>query len=381
MLVYLDSLNIRKKGLAGPRKGILVLGMIRPGFLSEAERKELRALARDGRSEARVSRRANALVLLNDGWSCSEVATALLMDDDTVRGWHKLYEEQGLTGLVVFHQGGSEGHLTLEQEAELAEWVRATLPRSTQVIGAWIHKTYGIDYSRAGLIALLHRLDIDYHKPKVVPSKLDPAKQQAFIEAYEGLLNNLADDEAVMFADAVHPTHEARPAGCWAPKDTKIALEQTSGRQRLNIHGAIDLETGNTRMIEVLTVDALSTIALLMAIVSMYPDKRLIHVFLDNAKYHHAQLVQEWLAKPGCRIKLHFIPSYCPHLDPIERLWGLMHKNVTHNQCYATYNDFCNAVLHFLRKEVPKNWAKFCDSVTDNFRVIDPADFRVLKAS
>jgi transposase len=355
--------------------------MIRPGFLSEAERKELRALARDGRSEARVSRRANALVLLNDGWSCSEVATALLMDDDTVRSWHKLYEEQGLTGLVVFHQGGSEGHLTFQQEAELVKWIRATLPRSTQVIGAWINKTYGIDYSRAGLIALLHRLDIDYCKPKVVPSKLNPAKQQAFIETYEDLLNNLADDEAVMFADAVHPTHEARPAGCWAPKDTKVALEQTSGRQRLNIHGAIDLETGNTRMIEVLTVDALSTIALLMAIVSMFPNKRLIHVFLDNARYHHAQLVQEWLAKPGCRIKLHFIPSYCPHLDPIERLWGLMHKNVTHNHCYATYNDFCSAVLHFLRKEVPKNWAKFCDSVTDNFRVIDPADFRVLRAS
>jgi len=124
-------------------------------------------------------------------------------------------------------------------------------------------------------------LGIDYCKPKVVPSKLNIAEQQAFIEAYEGLPNNLADDEAVMFADAVHPTHGARPAGCSAPKDTKIALEQASGRQRLNVHGAIDLETGNTRMIEVLTVDALSTIALLMAIVSMYPDKRLIHVFLE----------------------------------------------------------------------------------------------------
>jgi len=42
--------------------------------------------------------------------------------------------------------------------------------------------------------------------------------------------------------------------------------------------------------------------------------------------------VQEWLARPGCRIKLHFIPSYCPHLNPIERLWGLMHRNVTHNE-------------------------------------------------
>ena len=106
----------------------------------------------------------------------------------------------------------------------------------------------------------------------------------------------------------------------------------------------------------------------------------LIHVFLDNARYHHAVLVQEWLARAGCRITLHFIPSYCPHLNPIERLWGLMHRHVTHNQCYATYNDFCRSVLHFLRQEVPKNWATFCDSVTDNFRVINPAHFRVLKA-
>ena len=133
-------------------------------------------------------------------------------------------------------------------------------------------------------------------------------------------------------------------------------------------------------MIEPTTIDAASTIALLMAIVSMYPTKRLIHVFLDNARCHHAVLVQEWLARPGCRIKLHFVPSYCPHLNPIERLWRLMHQHVTHNRCYATYNDFCRSVLNFLRKEVPKNWAIFCDSVTDNFRVINPADFRVLKA-
>jgi hypothetical protein len=67
----------------------------------------------------------------------------------------------------------------------------------------------------------------------------------------------------------------------------------------LNIHGAIDLETGATRMIDVTTVDALSTIALLMAIAFMYPTKRLIYVFLDNAKYHHAQMVRDWLARPG----------------------------------------------------------------------------------
>ena len=103
-------------------------------------------------------------------------------------------------------------------------------------------------------------------------------------------------------------------------------------------------------------------------------------MFLDNAKYHHAEMVQQWLSRPGCRIVLHFIPTYCPHLDPIERLWGVMHKNVTHNKCHKTFRDFANALLTFLRVEVPKNWAIYRDSVTDNFRIINPADFRVIKA-
>ena len=66
------------------------------------------------------------------------------------------------------------------------------------------------------------------------------------------------------------------------------------------------------------------------------------------------------------------------HLNPIERLWGLMHKHLTHNKTYATYREFAEVALDFLRKKVPKCWPEFCNSVTDNFRVINPKDFRVL---
>ena len=72
------------------------------------------------------------------------------------------------------------------------------------------------------------------------------------------------------------------------------------------------------------------------------------------------------------------IRTYCPHLDPIERLWGLMHRHVTHNRCHATFADFKASVLAFLREEVPRKWHIFCDQVTDNFRIISPTDFRVL---
>ena len=126
---------------------------------------------------------------------------------------------------------------------------------------------------------------MEHRKPKAISSKLDPVKQAAFIKRYEALLNQLVADEAVIFADAVHPTHAVRPVGCWAPKEVAVAVEQSSGRERLNLHGAINLETGQTIVKDVLTVDAISTIALLAAIETAYPAMRQIHVYLDNARY------------------------------------------------------------------------------------------------
>ena len=55
-----------------------------------------------------------------------------------------------------------------------------------------------------------------------------------------------------------------------------------SGRQRINIHGAIDLETGQTQMIEALTIDAASTIRLLESIEALYPMLVLIHDGVDG---------------------------------------------------------------------------------------------------
>src|SRR6201998_1419813 len=208
--------------------------MIRGGFLSAEDRSQLIALARDGSAVSRMTRRANAWVLLDDGWSCQQVARALLLNDDTIRDWHKLFEQRGIEGLTSFDVGGSTSFLSAAQEDALKAFVATTLPRSTRQIGAFIEREFGLIYeSRSGLIALLHRLGLEYHKPEVISRKLNVDQQKAFIEDYDKLLNSLGANEAVLFADDVHPTHTARPVGCWAPKQDKLAIEQTSGRQRI----------------------------------------------------------------------------------------------------------------------------------------------------
>jgi transposase len=132
--------------------------MIRPGFLDSESRDDLIELARDGLAEHRLARRAKALVLLDNGMSCQSVAEVLLLDNDTIRTWYQLYQEDGVEGLASFgHEGGS-CRLAVEQQDKLKAWITETLPRSTRAVGAWIARECGIEYqTRSGLIALLHR--------------------------------------------------------------------------------------------------------------------------------------------------------------------------------------------------------------------------------
>ena len=165
--------------------------VIRLGFLDSESRKDLIELTRDGSAAHRLARRANALVLLDDGMSCESVAKELRLDSDTIRTWHRLYQEDGIEGLASFGHEGGACRLTAEQQERLTAWVTATLPRTSREIGAWLALKSGIEYEgRSGLIALLHRLGMEHRKPMATSRKLDPAKQ-AYLQVNYGVPTGL----------------------------------------------------------------------------------------------------------------------------------------------------------------------------------------------
>ena len=93
--------------------------MIRPSFLSPSERRELEACVRRQREDHGVARRANALLLLDDGKSCQAIADFLYLDDDTIRGWYKTYREAVWDALSIDGWKGGQARMTSAQEAEL----------------------------------------------------------------------------------------------------------------------------------------------------------------------------------------------------------------------------------------------------------------------
>ena len=231
----------------------------------------------------------------------------------------------------------------------------------------------------------------EHRKPKGLPRVSSAEKQAEFIDKYDCLLNALAAGDAVCFApsqrlqaiacrtmDAVPPESQAKPAFGWVRTGSKPAVHTTAGRGRVNIHGALNMETFDVPFVEPTTVDGVSAVQLLAKIEARNPDKRLIHVIWDNAAYHKGPDVREFLARPECRIHLIQLPPYCPHLNPIERLWAVMHQHVTHNRHYPTQKQFANAILKFFRETIPNKWKTFRNKVSDNFRVVKHEEFRVL---
>ena len=105
--------------------------MIRGRFLSAEDRHALIALARDGSAASRVTRRATALVLLDDGWSCRDVARALLLDPRSV---HK--SDDGYNFLAARpiasctrRNGSSSLHENRIKECQLGRRARAPVGR------------------------------------------------------------------------------------------------------------------------------------------------------------------------------------------------------------------------------------------------------------
>jgi transposase len=295
--------------------------MVQGGFLSGEQRAHLEALV--GRPSERhgIARRANAMLLLDDGLSCEAVARVLYLDDDTVRGWHERFRRDGVRALSVFGWKGAASRLTPAQEAELTETLTRRLFPGTAAVTAHIERAFGVVYSKAGTIKLLHRLGFEWRKPKGLPARADVAAQEAFVAAYERLLNGLAPDETVYFADAVHPEYQSRPAHGWVRRGEHLAVRRGKGRQRVNLAGALCLETGHCQIVEDLRITAETTVKLFARLERANPDKRLIHVILDNAGTNRGQPLRDWLARPDCRIRPIYLPPYAPNLNAIERLW------------------------------------------------------------
>ena len=180
----------------------------------------------------------------------------------------------------------------------------------------------------------------------------------------------LNPEDKIYFLDASHPHHNNKSSYGWIPKGEERWIKTNTGRKRVNINGALNLDgltgpTVITRLEETINADAM---LLLIKNIEEHQPKGEIYLILDNARYNHAIKVKSYV-KQLRRVHLIFLPSYSPNLNIIERLWLFFHQKILYDKYYETFPEFKEAVLSFFanidiyRKELRSR-------LTDSFQVI-----------
>ena len=331
--------------------------------LSDKERKDLIQRRRRERDK-RICDRIKAVLAFDDGYGYSEIARILLLDDETIRRHIDDYQQESK---LAPNNGGSDGKLSTREAQELIEHLTEVTYLHVKNICHYVKLQYHKEYSLSGMTKWLHAHHFSYKKPHAVPAKANKEHQEQFIRFYEELKQKAGEKEPIYFADSVHPQHQTHLVYGWIPKGERKAIATTGRQYRLNFMGGICLTGHRLVYQQADKVDANSIAGFLCQLRKKHSEKHKVHIIWDRAGYHRDKSVQEF-AK-GLAIELHYLPPYSPNLNPIERLWQLMHERVTYNRYYATFKEVSAATLSFF-KTIGREKTVLRNRITDNFHVL-----------
>lgn len=338
-------------------------------FLTDRQRITYRHLHKRCK-EKRYADRIKSILALDKGYSYEQIAELLMIDDTSIRRWYEQYLSGGIEALSQDDYQGSEPKLSIKQQEALAKHLQEQVYLSAKEICAYVEKRYKVTYTIAGITALLHRLNFTYKKPKHIPGKADRKAQEEFVKQYERLRSNKKEEDKIYFMDGVHPLHNSQPAYGWIKKGEEKELKANTGRERLNINGAYDIETHQLVFHEDESVNAQSTITLLQKLQNKQSTGK-IYIISDNARYYRSKAVRTYV-KEHPRIKFIFLPPYSPNLNLIERLWKFFKKNITYNKYYEKFALFRQECLNFLQHiSIYKEELK--KLMTENFQLLQAA--------
>ncbi len=134
----------------------------------------------------------------------------------------------------------------------------------------------------------------------------------------------------------------------WFPKGKQRIIPTYGNNKSVKLIGILNYETGHVYVQEEERYTADIFLEFLKKVLKQYPTGKIVMI-LDNARIHHAKLIQPFLNEHKNRLRLIFLPPYSPELNLIEGLWKWLKQSVIHNVFYKNINEIRKAVQGFIR--------------------------------
>ena len=331
-------------------------------FLDKKQRQELIDELKIERSR-RYADRIRVILLLDDHKTYKSISEYLFLDDGTIANYKKRYREGGLEGLILDNYCTRRKKLSEKEELKLTKNLDNRISASTKEVVEHIKNIFKVKYSISGCNNLLHRLGYSFKKAKGVPGKAKIKAQEDFILKY----NSIKSDGKVYFGDATHPLHNTILSSGWIRKGQEKEVLTNSGRNRVNIYGAISLHGEDVITRSYDTINQFSVCNFIKVLRDKNPSGKKLYLILDQGPCNKALSVRNLAVE--LNIQIVYLPAYSPNLNPIERLWKFFKKKVLYNRYYEKFKDFKSVCASFFRG-IRKYRPELQTLITDNFTAV-----------
>ena len=292
-------------------------------------RRDARSLSADAKEEIR--RQAIKQYLLKK--TIREIAENLEVHRSTVSGWISRYRRSGFSGLKarkVGRKAGSGMQLSREEQTTIRRKLVDKTPEqlklsfalwTREAVGLLIHERTGKQLDLRQVGRYLKRWGFTPQRPAKQAYQRDEKKALQWLEQdYPAIKSNAKSEggQIQWLDESGIKSHDHRGRG-YAPKGktpvrkhnpcgekiNKISSVTNQGHLRFMCYqGSFNYRVYH-RFLKQLLKDA---------------DGQKIHVIADNLRVHHSRVIKRWARRYGQLIELHYLPSYCPDLNPDEYL-------------------------------------------------------------
>ena len=305
--------------------------------------------------------RIRYLILFNlwSGRGAREIEAVLNVHNTTVYRVAKRFRERGEAALWDGreHNGAdklSEAYLGILNDVVRATprdhgWRRPTWTREL-LIETLVRKT-GVRVHPTTMSRALALIKARRGKPRpTVRCPWHPAAKTRRLNKLTQLVASLPRCEVAVYEDEVDIHLNPKIGLDWMGLGQQKEVVTPGKNAKRYLAGALDARTGEVHWVEAEKKDAWLFLDLLKRLTVVYPRARRIHVILDNYKIHRSHIIGIALAHFARRVRLHFLPPYCPDHNRIERLWQDLHAHVTRNHQCPGMTELMREVRYYLRK-------------------------------
>jgi transposase len=305
--------------------------------------------------------RIRYLIILNllHGRGAYETADRLGVHNTTVYRVARRFRKRGETSLWDHREDNGEPKLTEEYLGILHEVVRST-PRDHRwrrptwtcelLVETMVRKT-GVRIHPDTMSRALALIKARRGRPRPrVGCPWHPAAKTRRLNRIQALLAGLSKKEVAVYEDEVDIHLNPKIGLDWMARGQQKEVMTPGKNQKRYLAGALDVRTRVVHWVEGERKTSDLFLALLDKLLVIYAQAKVIHIILDNYRIHSSQIVLVALAGYASRIRLHFLPPYCPDHNKIERIWQDLHAAVTRNHQRRSMAKLMEDVRYYLRK-------------------------------